>query len=236
MNLPKPQKYTAHLATKVQVSKNVYLERFILDDPKEITFIAGQTVMLYVAPGINRSMSIASLPEEKNSLLLAHDVEPMGPYSQWALSAKSGDPMTIMGPLGVFVVDKESPRKKVFVATGSGIAPFYPMIKDYLTHGGTSEVVLYWGLRGEEDIFWQKEFEMLVRQYKNFKSVLTLSQGSDSWVGKRGHVQDHIFMDEQNVLGTDFYLCGNKTMTNDMRDRLKNAGVPDSQVKFELFY
>lgn len=233
--LPKPQKYSAKLTSIEKVSKNVYLERFELVEPKEIIFIPGQTVMLYVAPGINRSMSIASSPDEKNSIMLVHDVGPMGPYSKWALAAKAGDPMSFMGPLGIFVMDKESPRTKILVATGSGIAPFHTMVKDYLTHGETSEIALYWGLRHEEDMFWQKEFEDLVQQYPNFKFILTLSQPADAWVGKRGHVQEHIFS-QQNLSDTDYYLCGNKGMVDDMRVRLKAAGVPETQVKFELFY
>ncbi len=238
--LPKPQKYSTRLASILKVSKNVYLERFILMEPKEITFLAGQTVMLFVAPGINRSMSIASVPAEKNAILLVHDVAPNGPYSKWALSAKVGDPMSFMGPLGIFTLDKESTRNKVFVATGSGIAPFYAMAKSYVMDGGIGTVTLYWGLRHEEDIFWQKQFEVLGRQYPNFKFILTLSQpqndgqGSASW--RRGHVEDHIFTDGADLAGSDYYLCGSKMMTDEMRGKLKAAGVPDAQVKFELFY
>jgi CDP-4-dehydro-6-deoxyglucose reductase len=234
--LPKPQKFQARLANITKISSKVYLERFELIEPKEITFMAGQTVMLYVAPGINRSMSIASVPGEKHVLDFVHDVSPMGPYSKWALAAKPEDPMSFMGPLGLFVVDKESPRKKIFVATGSGIAPFYAMAKDYLTHGGTSDVALYWGLRHEEDIFWQKEFEELSKLYPDFHYVLTLSQPADSWSGKRGHVQEHIFSGQQIFSDADYYLCGSKAMVDDMRVRLKTAGVPETQVKFELFY
>ena len=241
---PKPQKFSSRLASIEKVSSNVYLERFELVEPKEITFLPGQTVMLCVAPGINRSMSIASLPDEKNAILLVHDVGPMGPYSKWTLGAKVGDPMTFMGPLGIFVMDKESPCRKVFVATGTGIAPFYSMVKDYFAHGGTREVTLYWGLRHEEDIFWQKEFEELARQYPNFKFVLTLSQpiepqqGSPPPAGgwRSGHVQEHIFSGQQNFSDADYYLCGSKAMTDEMREKLKSAGVPEAQVKFELFY
>lgn len=214
----------------------MYLERYQLMGPTEITFFAGQTVMLYVAPNINRSMSIASSPDEKTSITLIHDVSPMGPYSQWALSAKVGDPMSFMGPLGIFVVDRESTRKKVFVATGSGIAPFYSMTRDYLTHGGTDDLTLYWGLRHEEDVFWQKEFEGLAQQFANFRFVLTLSQPTDAWQGDRGHVQDHILADEKNLTGTDFYLCGNRDMVRDMKAKLAAAQVPAVQVKSELFY
>lgn len=235
-SLPKPQKFSARLASIEKISSKVYLERFELIEPREITFVPGQTVMLYVVPGINRSMSIASVPSEKNSIALIHDVSPMGPYSKWALAAKPGDPMSFMGPLGIFVLDPDSARRNVLVATGSGIAPFYAMAKDYLARGERGEMALYWGLRHEEDIFWQKEFEELAKTYPNFKFTLTLSQGTDAWQGKRGHVEDYIFADNPNPSGADYYLCGGKAMTTEMREKLKAAGVPEAQVKFELFY
>lgn len=240
ISIPTPQKFQARLASIEKISSKVYLERFELVEPKEITFFAGQTVMLYVALGVNRAMSIASPPSEKTSITLAHDVSPMGSYSKWALSAKVGDPMEFMGPLGNFVAYKESPRRKVFVATGTGIAPFHSMILDLFSSSHVSclmsHVSLYWGLRHEKDIFWQKEFEELSSSYHNFRFVLTLSRPTAPWAGKRGHVQDHIFENEQNVADADYYLCGSKEMITDMRARLTAAGVPDAQVKFELFY
>jgi ferredoxin-NADP reductase len=180
-------------------------------------------------------MSIASSPAEKHFITLAHDVSPMGVYSQWALSAKAGDEMQFMGPLGSFILDRESHRKKVFAATGTGIVPFYGMAMDYLSSGGVDDMTLYWGLRHEEDVFWFKEFEDLLHAYPNFRLVLTLSQPTENWQGKRGHVQDHLFS-QQNLSEADYYLCGNKTMVDDMRAKLKAANVPDTQVKFELFY
>src|SRR5689334_13638695 len=116
LNLPKPQKYQVTLLSKEKVSTKVYLVRFGLVEPKEIAFLPGQTVMFHVAEGVNRSMSIASTTDEKDSLLLAHDVGPMGPFSQWTINAKVGDTLTFIGPLGIFVLDKESHRKKILVA------------------------------------------------------------------------------------------------------------------------
>lgn len=238
LNLPKPQKYTSRLISIEKVSSNMYLERFELLNPTDITFLAGQTIMLYVAPGVNRSMSIASPPSDTHIILLAHDVSPNGAYAKWALAAKVGDQMNFMGPLGVFVLDKESPRKKVIVATGSGIAPYRSMLLDYLP-SAAGEITLYWGLRREEDIFWQKELEELAAKYPNFHVVMTLSQPTDAWQsagGRRGHVQEHMFAEQKNLTDMDWYLCGSKAMINETRDKLKAAAVPDTQVKFELFF
>ncbi len=283
VTLPRPQRFTSRLGFIQKVSSKVYLKRFDLVEPKEITFLPGQTVMLQVAPaspaggpGVNRSMSIASPPSEKTSILVAHDVSPMGPYSQWTLKAKVGDPMNFIGPLGAFILDAESPRRRVFVATGTGVAPFRSMLLDQLSGAevGTPwsrdgqgpdlqgihkrlgakavtgaayavppralspfhEFVLYWGLRREEDIFWKDEFEELAVKYPNFKFVLTLSQPSESWVGRKGRVGDHVFVDEQNLMGCDYYLCGNKPMVSEMEAALLAKGVPKEHIKKELFY
>jgi len=241
--LPTPQKFLSRLESIEKISSKVYLERFELIEPKEISFSSGQTVMLYVAPACagrpaaNRAMSIASPPSEKTSITLIHDVSPMGPYSRWALSAKIGDPMEFMGPLGAFILDRGSDRKKVFVATGTGIAPFHSMI---FNEPFSDPCVLYWGLRHEEDIFWQKELEEFCSSHPNFQFVLTLSKPTALWQEsasrRKGHVGDYLFTDIKDLPGTDFYLCGNKTMIGDMRAKLKVANVPDIQVKFELFY
>lgn len=232
MNLPKPQLFTAKLGYREKVSSKIYIKRFDLVEPKEITFLPGQTVMLRVAPGVNRSMSIASPPSEKNSILVAHDVSPMGPYSQWTINAKVGDTMSFMGPLGAFILNTESTRKKVLIATGTGIAPFRSMLLDRFS----SPVSLYWGLRHEEDIFWKEEFEDVVRQNSNVHFVLTLSQPSDAWTGLRGRVGEHVFVDEKDITQNDFYLCGSREMIKEMEERLPAVGVPKQQIKKELFY
>lgn len=244
--LPKPQKFVSRLASIQKISSKVYLERFELIEPKEITFLPGQTVMLQVAPaspaggpGVNRSMSIASPLREKTSILVAHDVSPMGPYSQWTMNAKVGDTMHFIGPLGVFTLDADSPRKKIFIATGTGVAPFRAMILNQISdvRGQRSDMMtLYWGLRREEDIFWKEEFEELAAKHPNFKFVLTLSQPSDNWSGKRGRVGDHVFVEEQNLTGCDFYLCGSKPMVSEMEAALLAKNVPKEQIKKELFY
>lgn len=91
------------------------------------------------------------------------------------------------------------------------------------------------GLRNEEGIYLMKEFTDLLHTYPAFHFILTLSQPSEGWTGKRGHVQEYIFS-QQKLSEADYYLCGNKSMVSDTRAKLKAAGVPDSQVKFELFY
>ena len=62
----------------------------------------------------------------------------------------------------------ESHRKKVMIATGTGIAPFRSMLFDYLGNGGTDDITLYWGLRHEEAVYWLDELTDLSLKYRIF--------------------------------------------------------------------
>lgn len=236
MNFPNPQHFTATVSSKKQIADNIYLVTFTLENPSELHFVAGQSLMLHIAEGVNRSMSIASPPREAKNILMCHDVSPMGPGSKWTMGLKIGDNVSLVAPLGMFVLDTQSHRRKVMVATGTGVVPFRSMIMDKLEHGGTDEIVLYWGLRYEEDIYWREEFEALAQKYSNFHFVLTLSQPSETWVGHRGRVTDHIFEHEQNLPGSDFYLCGSREMVTEMKEKLIAYSVPKEQIKTELFF
>jgi ferredoxin-NADP reductase len=155
------------------------------------------------------------------------------------MSAKEGDSVEILGPLGRFVVEKQSPREKVFVATGTGIAPFRSMIKDVLESGWPGKIRLYWGLRYEEDVFWDEEFKSLQQAYPTFGYTLTLSRATDTWEEsasrRRGRVTDHIIK-EDNTSEKEYYLCGNRPMIDEIKSMLLAKGVPEVQMKTELFY
>lgn len=250
MDRPKPQKYQAVIEKKEQLTEFVYLVTFKLISPTEITFLAGQTFMLNVAPGINRTMSISSAPVDKQTILMCHDVSPNGPGSKWTLAHGVGDTATFMAPLGMFVLDTLSHRRKILVATGTGIAPYRSMLLDYLTHdgpastsgefsstrGGTDDITLYWGMRHEEDLYWISEFQELSIMYPNFRFVVCLSQPSSSWQGAKGRVTEHVVQEELNIERSDVYLCGNQHMIKDMEAQLKEKQVPIHQIFKELYF
>lgn len=226
------QKIQVEVVKKEQVTEKVYMVTFRLVDPPTIDFRAGQNMMLMIAPGVNRTMSIASPPSKKDELLMVHDISPMGPGSQWTLGLKVGDRATIVAPTGGMLSFIDSPRRKVMVATGTGIAPFHAMILDKPSY----LMSLYWGLRHEEDVYWETEFETIAALNTSFRWQLILSQPTQSWTGARGHVTEHLFSSEKNFTNSEFYLCGNKAMIEEVRAKLLERDVPKEQIKTELFY
>jgi CDP-4-dehydro-6-deoxyglucose reductase, E3 len=233
----KPQKYKAEVVEKTQVAQTVFKARYQLIEPNTVSFIAGQTFMLTVAPDTRRAMSIASPPQENTTITSFQNVAPGGPGSQWMIALKVGDPVELMAPLGRFCVDHESPRKKVFVATGTGIAPFRSMLLDTTDNRIPNEQMsLYWGLRSVEDVFDNEELERIDADRDNLKYHLALSKPPEGWNGAVGHVTDLVFLHETDPIQCDYYLCGNKKMIVEMQSRLMEQGVPKEHMKFDPFF
>ncbi|MBI5614381.1 hypothetical protein HY947_05630 [Candidatus Gottesmanbacteria bacterium] len=247
MEFAKPQKFIATVISKEKISAKVYLVRFSV--PSTLSFKAGQTMMMYAAPGVNRVMSISSSPYEAGIIEMIHDVSPGGPGSQWTIGAKIGDTIQMMAPLGRFVLS-DAMNSKVFVATGTGVAPYYSMLNQQLAISRQSSaklkadsfelratpIALYWGLRYEEDIFWQKEFEQMIKDMPNFSFSLTLSQSSSTWGGNRGHVTEEVIKNIENHRKSEFYLCGNRKMVDELRERLLGLNIEKEHIYSELFF
>jgi NAD(P)H-flavin reductase len=233
----KPQKFNAEVLEKIEVAHGVYKARYQLVDPTSIQFIAGQTIMLTVAPNVYRAMSIASPPQETQVITSFQNVAPGGPGSKWMLGLQVGNPVEMMAPLGRFTVNHESARKKIFVATGTGIAPFRAMLLDTTDNRIPNEQMsLYWGLRSVEDIFINDELERIDSERDNLKYYLALSRPPEGWSGYTGHVTDLIFAQEKDIAACDYYLCGNKQMILEMQTRLTEKGVPKEQMRFDPFF
>lgn len=210
--------------------------------PPALAFKAGQYVAIEVTeikdgrPRLNnRPYSIVSPPEEQAVIKLCANLVPGGPGSTYLHCLEVGDKVPFLYPLGYFTLrDQTTPL--LFVATGTGIVPIKSMIVHLFGSGNSWPVTLLWGLRREEDCYYQDDFEALVREYPSFQYHLTLSQPSSGWEGLRGRVTQriHDVMNPTDKLGV--YLCGNMAMIKEIRSILIEKGLSKKAIHFEKFY
>lgn len=237
-----PQKITLEVTKKNLIAPDIYEVVFHLVSPTSLSFVAGQNMMLMIAPatagrpGVNRTMSIASPPSSASDITMVHDVSPMGPGSQWTVGLKVGDKATIMAPTGGVLSLLPTERRKVLVATGTGIAPFRAIILSQLEKQSHTPIVLYWGLRYETDVYWKNEFDQMQQQHSDFSWHQVLSKPNDTWQGLKGHVTEHVIANEKELKNSEFYLCGSKHMVEEVRAKLVVLQVPTEQIKTELFF
>jgi CDP-4-dehydro-6-deoxyglucose reductase len=214
-----------------------------LIDPPKVDFTAGQYVSIEVteikeghARLNNRPYSIASPPEENDVIKLCVNLVRGGPGSSYLHSLRLGDKVNFLYPMGYFTIHDEANTSLLFVATGTGIAPIKSMILHLLRAGSKRAMTLHWGLRKEEDLYYQEEFALLMEQYPFFKCITTLSQPSSEWQGPRGRVTHHLPQNVRDVENLEAYLCGNGEMIKEVRGILIEKGIARKAIHYEKFY
>lgn len=207
-----------------------------IPDLDEFPFIAGQFVSLSEMVNgkkVTRAYSIASRPK-KNTFELCINLVHDGVFTPHLFSMKPGDSIEMKGPHGAFIMKKPLTHS-FFVATGTGIAPFRPMLQESLEQDSASQYTLVFGVRYENMLMYQEEFEALERQYPNFKFVCTVTRPTEAWKGNAGRVQQYVLAEIGNRKDFNVYICGLKEMVNDVRDKLKELGYEKHQVHFERY-
>jgi CDP-4-dehydro-6-deoxyglucose reductase len=182
---------------------------------------------------ITRAYSTASPPSRNQFELCLNRVQD-GFFSPHLFEMQPGDTVDMTGPLGYFTW-RQPVRESVLVATGTGIAPFRGMLQWYLESGGKREVTLIFGVRFEESLLYREEFEGMAARFSNFRFWPTLSRPSETWVGRSGHVQEHVFEAVGGRRDVDVYICGMKAMVDDLRQQLKGSGFDRKQIIFEKY-
>ncbi len=77
-----------------------------------------------------------------------------------------GDTVEMRPPLGMFVL-RQPPRDSLFIATGTGIAPFRSMLQAHL-NAASPQFTLLFGVRYESHLMYRAEFEELAA--RNFRT------------------------------------------------------------------
>ena len=203
------------------IARDIYECRFTR--PREFDFRAGQFVLFDVpllediANIQTRAFSIASAPSEEE-LLFVIKLKDGGRASKWVAELlQQGDELRIQGPFGNFLLHTEQSNELVFIATSTGIAPFRSQIIDACESGFSRKIDVIFGVRSEEDLFWQKEMELLTQKYSNVFVHFALSAPSESWTGHRGRVQTLVPLIIKDFSRKTVYVCGSPDMTKDVK-------------------
>lgn len=162
----------------------------------DIDFLAGQYVG-FTYNGVPRAYSIANSPTEDELEICVRRV-PGGKLSpQLCDTLTVGETVTVRGPYGELVLQDRSPRDMVFLATGTGAAPFKGIL-DYIFETGRDEfegeqrdVWLFLGTAWLDDLPYREAFRALKREHDNFHFVPCLSREPilSDWDGESDYVQ-----------------------------------------------
>ncbi len=212
---------------------------FSVPSIERLEFQAGQFVSFaeeIAGKHITRAYSISSAPGNGNRFSLCLNLVPDGRFSPFLFAMKSGDSVAMQGPLGTFTI-REPAQDMIWVATGTGIAPFRGMLDVWraLPQNGRGRVTLIFGVRHEENLLYRADFEAAAEALPDFEFQPTLSRPNTEWVGRAGHVQRHVLEFIGDRLDLQIYICGLKLMVEDLRAQLKRIGFDRKQLIYEKF-
>jgi ferredoxin/flavodoxin---NADP+ reductase len=137
---------------------------------------------------------------------------------------KKGDKIFISKPYGSFMPTADVPMW--WIATGTGIAPFYAMLKS----GYTAQKLLH-GARGAAFFYFERDFKEILKH-----NYIRCNSGTDSQGDFFGRVT--CWLEEAEELSTNnhYYLCGRALMVVEVRDLLISKGVPYENIISEIFF
>jgi len=236
------------LIYKKQVIPQVYLMTFQAESV--FPFKPGQFVSLETWSKVFRAYSIldfSTTPFAKDTpldktkegagfLTLAISTKPGGLASQFFDQIKEGDSVKMLNISGRFGLTKATPEARFFVATGTGIAPFVPMIKESLVKNPSINHKLFFGTLRREFDFCRSFFTEELSKYSNFEIITCIDEESftESKTQRMGRVTT-IIPDYIISKDIEFYLCGNPHMVLAMEQKLKELGFDRKNIIKESF-
>ncbi len=223
-----------------ELAPEVHHFDFEVSSIETLSFTPGQFISVIEQRNgkeITRAYSIAS-PRNGNRFALCLNRVQDGLVSPYLFGLETGAEITISEPLGYFTL-RHPGRKVLFVATGTGVAPFRSMLLDYLPRLET-RVTLLFGVRYAPGLLYRSEFEELAASHQHFVFMPTVTRPDESWNGRTGrvlvHLEEALALTTPDEMATiDVYVCGLKEMVDDVRATLKARGFDRKQIIYEKY-
>jgi len=137
---------------------------------------------------------------------------------------KPGDTVKFENPVGYFIIPDENHKKDkyLFIASGTGIAPFHSFVKTY----HELDYHILHGVRKISEAYDREHYE---------KSRITICTSRDREGDFNGRVTQYL-KEHRIDKDTQCYLCGNCEMIHEAYDILIQQGVPSENLHAEVYF
>ncbi|MFC3614116.1 2Fe-2S iron-sulfur cluster-binding protein [Lutimaribacter marinistellae] len=166
-----------------------------------------------------------------------------GAFSTWANSElKAGDTLQAMAPMGSFHTAIEPAVAKSYLgfAGGSGITPVLSILKTVLAREPRSEFTLVYANKGVNTIMFREELEDLKNLYMGRLTIIHVLEAGEEIDLFTGLVTQEkcaeLFERWIDIKAVDTaFICGPEPMMLGIAAALREHGLSENQIKFELF-
>ena len=205
------------------LTPNAFEIRF--ERPPEFEFLPGQKIRLVHAQ-TDRTYSLINAPRDRELAICVRHI-PHGRMTPELAGASIGRMFHLTPAFGFFLF-QPSPRLSVFVATGTGIAPFVAFARS-----GVRGFHLLHGVRHAEELYYRDLLAGVAGAY-----IPCLSHARTPDAGSPQTFQGRVtaYLETRLPIGDyDFYLCGRGEMVRDAM-RIIDRRYPAARVFTETFF
>jgi benzoate/toluate 1,2-dioxygenase reductase subunit len=205
-----------------------------LDQGDGVGFLPGQYVNVEI-PGtaLTRSYSFSSPPSANDAGFVVRNV-PGGRMSNFLVEqAQVGQRIGFTGPFGSFYL-REVKRTTLFLAGGTGIAPFLSMLEALAAQGCEHPVRMVFGVTFDADLVALDQLDAIKAKLPGFE-YRTCVVDKDSGHARKGYVTEHVDAAWLNGGDVDVYLCGPVAMVDAVKHWLDASGTRPASFHYEKF-
>jgi ferredoxin-NAD(P)+ reductase (naphthalene dioxygenase ferredoxin-specific) len=212
-----PPRLSARLVRRETYAGGLFRIGLLPEAP--FSFRPGDCVGVYGAEGnLSRPYSLAGGTEDAELELLIRRI-PGGLISDWLFSLPLDSRVEISPPFGWFHPGEAAFPEQVWLATGSGVAPFLSALRS----GGIRPIDARWGVRSALDL-----------QGIDWPYTRYVSRGEPG-----GAAEGRVTYDVGSLpTGPEvhYYLCGLDAMIEEMSEALEARGVDPGRIHRECFF
>ena len=203
------------------LTESTFVLRF---DRGNMQFKAGQHIIVGLKGELNqREYSVYSGENDDYLEILVREVL-NGNVSLQLKQCKPGQLLQVNGPFGSFGLETFDmfSRKLVFIASGTGIAPFHSFVRSY---PGIDYTLIH-GVRYNNEAYERNDYDP--RRY-----ILCTSKENNG--GHKGRVTRFLpgYPVDRDML---FYVCGNNNMIYEVYHILRDKGIADENIFSEVYF
>lgn len=211
--------FEVELTGNIEISPGVHVISFA----RPFGFLPGQVIKISTDLSIPpRIYSICSGNKETETSVL-FNIKEDGLLTPKLASLIPGEKIFISEPYGSFLGTNE---KAMWIATGTGIAPFYSMLKS----GQVKNKTLIHGVRYLNQFYFEDELEEMLGE-----NYIRCCSAESSCNVLHGRVTDYL-KTIQKWPDAKYFVCGQALMVVDVRDFLIGKGVPFENIRAEIYF
>lgn len=186
-------------------------------------------------PAIVQNLNLPSLTGNDKYVGFIVSCKPGGAGSHFFNEVQPETKVKLVGPAGKFNLKQSSSKDKLFISTGTGLAPFLSMFQSLETENFTGQIKLFQGAWKPEDDFSDNFLEEYKAKanYQIYKVYDEVAAETESIF--KGRVTEVVPKLISNLSDYDFYLCGHPAMVEAMEQVLVENSVPAENIVKEKF-